>query len=138
MAYVIETAEEKAQKFKESLQPGDYVKILGNIHIWETDDYDIPYGDDLEPINLYATHLYENGWEFVLKNQKDNSMRKSVKGGFVLMWDYKSREFKYFHDNFCGGLEKIDTVDRFQRALRLIGLENEAKNFNPRIKEYNT
>ena len=126
----IATAEEKAQKLKRRLQVGDWVMLLGEFYQWEAEDYLNDYGEDLKEIHLWATHMYKNGWSFDILSSTTNTLKKTV-NDIVLKWDWKTRELTYFRDNFMGGFDKIDTVDKLQRGFRLIGLEDEANNFDP-------
>ena len=121
---------EKARKYAKTLQVGDLVKLLKSPYIWGEEDYCNDYGDDLEPISLFASHLKELGWEFNIKDIRANELIKEVPG-YRLVWDYKTRDLSYTHGNFSGGLEMVDTFDKMQKALRYIGLEYEADKFKP-------
>ncbi len=107
---------------KNLLQPGDYVLILGTLSKWEEDDYLIGYGDDICPIPLTADIMIRNG--FCFKDPEDSCM-VSEKEGILIYWNPKTRNIRYLAGDFNGGIHKIDTVDKFQHFLRMIGFDGE-------------
>ena len=128
MAHVLGSPEER-QKFKNSLQIGDYVSLLGTVYKWEKEDYENEYGEDLNPIFINAIHLTKNGFTFDISNE--TLMKRVYRDNIIIYWNPKTRDLTYSHGAFTGGVEKVDTMDKFQKALRLIGLIEVADNFNP-------
>jgi hypothetical protein len=123
MAYVIGTEEER-KRFLESLEIGDWVSLLGIAYKWEAEDFENDYGEDLQPLPLLASTMWDNGFVFDITGS--SMMRKIYKNGTLIEWDPKTRNLFYKFENFKGGIRKIDTVDRFQKFLRLIELKKEA------------
>jgi hypothetical protein len=124
MAYVIGTEEER-KKFLGSLEIGDWVSLLGVPYRWEAEDFENEYGEDLKPLPLLADTMWNNG--FVFNDITSfSTMRRSYRNGILVEWDSKTRNIVYEQENFKGGIRVVDTVDRFQRFLRLIGLVKEA------------
>ena len=127
MAHVIEDKEKT--KFSDTISVGDWVSLLGEQYRWELEDFDNDYGNDLMPIPLFATHLLDNGYTF--DEVVVSKMKRVYSKGLTVYYDPKTREFTATtadgnivrHDN-------IDTVDKFQRALRSIGLKDAANHFN--------
>lgn len=126
MAYVIGTEEER-QRFLRSLEVGDYVSLLGTAYKWEAEDFENDYGEDVQPLPLLASTMWDNGFVFDITGSA--TMRRVYKNGVLVEWDPKTRNLTYTQDNFKGGIRKIDTVDRFQKFLRIIELNKEADNF---------
>jgi hypothetical protein len=128
MAYVI--GEDDRKKFLDTLSVGDWVSLLGEQYQWELEDFDNDYGDDLKPIPLFATHLYENGYTF---DEIVVSKMKRVYGkGITVYYSPKTREFTATVDGDIVRYDNVDTIDKFQRALRTVGLKDAADHFNPK------
>lgn len=134
MAYVVGVVVDK-EELIESLQCGDYVLLLGYVYKWEKDDYGNDYGEDIQLIPLLATMMMENGYNFDITGV-NNVMKRTYKDNIIVSWDPKTRNLTYSHGAFKGGIEKVDTVDKFQRALRSIGLKDAANGFNPKSSRY--
>ena len=128
MAYVVGN-EEFQKEFVESLQSGDYVRLLGKVYKWEASDSENYYGEDLKAIPLIATTMLKNGFNFDLFQEIEDTMKRSYKGDYIVSWNPKTRNLTYTHGAFRGGIEKVDTVDKLQRSLRIIGLKEAADNF---------
>ena len=123
MAYVIGTEEER-KKFLGSLEIGDLVSLLGVPYKWEAEDFENEYGEDLQPLPLLASTMWDNGFVFDITGS--SMMRRTYKNGILVEWNPKTRSILYKQENFKGGIRVVDTVDRLQRFLRLIGLVKEA------------
>lgn len=123
MAYAIGTEEER-KKFLSSLEIGDWVSLLGMPYKWEAEDFENEYGEDLQPLPLLANTMWDNGFVFDITGS--SMMRRVYKNGILIEWDPKTRNLLYKQENFKGGIRVVDTVDRLQKFLRLIGLVKEA------------
>jgi hypothetical protein len=136
MAHIvdIDTADERGRKFCRGLEVGDWISLLGQNYQWEGEDYQNDYGSDAQPINLYATHLYYNHWKYELTGKLINTLSRKI-GDVLLNWNWKTRVLSYYRDDVIGSIDRIDTVDKLQRALRLIGFREEADNFIPKDKQ---